>query len=70
MPSDGTTPRQSCGIRERTVEGRTMVQLAEDLYHEVSAEAVFLISNRTLTRKVIAELRKRGVAAYAPVFDS
>ncbi|EMC92902.1 hypothetical protein BAUCODRAFT_37813 [Baudoinia panamericana UAMH 10762] len=47
-----------------------MVELAEDMYHAVNAEAVFFISNRDLTRKVIAELRRRRVAAYAPIFDS
>jgi len=47
-----------------------VVGLAEDLYHETNAEAVWFISNRGLTRKVIAELRRRKVAAYALVFDA
>ncbi|KAK3652203.1 hypothetical protein LTR56_005336 [Elasticomyces elasticus] len=47
-----------------------MVKMAEELYRRTEAEAVFFISNRNLTRVTIAALRKRNVAAYAPVFDS
>lgn len=47
-----------------------LVQMAEAMYHAVSAEAVFFISNRTLTRRVIHDLEERNVAAFAPVFDS
>lgn len=47
-----------------------LIQMSFDLYQEIDAEAVWFISNRRLTRKVIDGLRKRGVPAYAPVFDS
>ena len=47
-----------------------LVKMAYDTYHEANAEAVFFISNRNLTRKTISALKKKGVAAYAPVFDS
>ena len=47
-----------------------LIQMSFDLYTEMDAEAVWFISNRELTRKVIDGLRKRGVPAYAPVFDS
>ena len=47
-----------------------LVRMAGDLYHAISAEAVFFISNRNLTRKVIRSLKERHVAAFAPVFDS
>jgi hypothetical protein len=45
-------------------------QMAADLYHKIDAEAVFFISNRALTRSTIMGLRKRDIAAFAPVFDS
>jgi hypothetical protein len=47
-----------------------LVQMAYEVYHEMEAEAVFFISNRGLTKKVIEGLERRGVAAFAPVFDS
>ncbi|KAL9086725.1 MAG: hypothetical protein Q9159_004020 [Coniocarpon cinnabarinum] len=47
-----------------------MVALTYQLYRESGAEAVFLISNPIVTRKVIYGLEARGVPAFAPIFDS
>lgn len=47
-----------------------LIQMSFDLYEESDAEAVWFISNRGLTKKVIDGLRGKGVPAYAPVFDS
>lgn len=47
--------------------------LAEEgyrLYTETKAEAVFVISNKMVTRKVVYTLETRGVVVFAPIFDS
>ena len=40
------------------------------LYVESGAEAVYVISNPKVTRKVIFGLETRGIAVYGPIFDS
>jgi NAD(P)H-flavin reductase len=47
-----------------------VVTMAHALYTAMEAEAVFFISNKKLTKKVVRELKVLGVPAYAPVFDS
>jgi NAD(P)H-flavin reductase len=47
-----------------------VVLMAHTLYTAIEAEAVFFISNKKLTKKVVRELKVLGVPAYAPVFDS
>lgn len=47
-----------------------MVQLSYDLYRESGAEAVVVISNPTLTYKVVFGLESRGIPAYGPIWDS
>jgi hypothetical protein len=47
-----------------------LVQEALNLYHSENAEAVFFISNRSLTKKVVDALTLKGVPVFAPVFDS
>ena len=47
-----------------------MVALTYHLFRENGAEAVFIISNPTLTRKVVYGMESRGIPAYTPVFDS
>ena len=47
-----------------------MVGLTYHLYKESNAEAVFIISNITLTRKVVYAMESRGVPAYGPIWDS
>lgn len=40
------------------------------LYKEASADAVFVISNPKSTDTVVAALRRRGINAYGPIWDS
>ena len=47
-----------------------VVAMAHTLYTAMEAEAVFFISNKKLTRKVVRELKVLGIPVYAPVFDS
>jgi hypothetical protein len=47
-----------------------MVAIAYALYVESGAEAVFVISNPRLTRKVVYAMESRGVPAFGPVWDS
>ena len=47
-----------------------VVNMAHTLYIATEAKALFFISNKKLTRKVVRELKMLGVPAYAPVFDS
>lgn len=47
-----------------------MLPLALRLVKEFPAEAVCVISNAILTRKLVFELESRGVPAYGPIFDS
>jgi hypothetical protein len=47
-----------------------IVAMAHTLYTAMEAEAVFFISNKKLTRKVVRELKVLGIPVYAPIFDS
>lgn len=47
-----------------------MVALTYHLFLESKAEAVFAISNPSLTRKVVYGMESRGIPAYGPVWDS
>lgn len=47
-----------------------MVKLTHQLVDEYDAEAVFIISNPKLTRKVVYGMETRGIAAYGAIFDS
>jgi hypothetical protein len=47
-----------------------LVALAFEVYIAQKAEAVFFISNRKLTQKVVEGLEAKGVPVFAPIFDS
>lgn len=47
-----------------------LVRIAYQMYVESCAEAVFIISNPKVVRKVVYGLESRGVPIFAPVFDS
>jgi hypothetical protein len=47
-----------------------LIQEAHALYRDSNAEAVFVISNPAVTRKVVFGLESRGVPTFAPIFDS
>jgi hypothetical protein len=47
-----------------------MVPIVQRLVSESNAEAVCVISNPGLTRRIVYELEARGVPAFGPIFDS
>ena len=47
-----------------------IVRLAYELYVSSGAEAVFVISNAKLTKKVVYGMESRGVPAFGPIWDS
>lgn len=47
-----------------------VVALAYHLYLETKAESVFVISNPSLTSKLVYGLESRGIPAYGPIWDS
>ncbi|KAI9931367.1 hypothetical protein MW887_009942 [Aspergillus wentii] len=47
-----------------------MVPVTRELFREFNAEAVCVISNPTLTKKIVFELEAIGVPAFGPIFDS
>ncbi|KAF5342172.1 hypothetical protein D9611_001505 [Ephemerocybe angulata] len=47
-----------------------MVALTYQLVLDSNAEAVFIISNPKLTRKVVYGMETRGIPAYGAIFDS
>ncbi|KAF1992844.1 hypothetical protein P154DRAFT_402434, partial [Amniculicola lignicola CBS 123094] len=47
-----------------------MLALTYSLYLECNAEAVFVISNPKLTRKIVYGMECRGVPAFGPIWDS
>ncbi|KAF8886977.1 hypothetical protein BD779DRAFT_1673005 [Infundibulicybe gibba] len=54
----------------RTQGRPDMVSLTYQLVQESQAEAVFIISNPKVTRKVVYGMETRGIAAYGAIFDS
>ena len=47
-----------------------LVRIGYGLAREMRAEAVFVLSNEGVVKKVVGGLVGRGVAAFGPVFDS
>ncbi|PPQ78766.1 hypothetical protein CVT25_010639 [Psilocybe cyanescens] len=54
----------------RTLGRPDMVTLTYQLVLESNAEAVFIISNPKVTRKVVYGMETRGIPAYGAIFDS
>ena len=58
-------------IWDTRTEGRPdLVGMAYKLYKEEEAEAVFVISNPKLTKKVVYGMESRGVPGFGPIWDS
>jgi NAD(P)H-flavin reductase len=58
-------------IINTTTAGRPdLVRYTYDLYKKSEAEAIFIISNPRVTRRVVYALETRGVPIFAPIFDS
>ncbi|KAF2102347.1 hypothetical protein NA57DRAFT_32934 [Rhizodiscina lignyota] len=52
-------------------DGRpNLPEMAYQLYMEAGAEAVFVLSNAKLTKRVKYAMESRGIPAYGPIFDS
>ncbi len=47
-----------------------MVKLTYRLVREFNAEAVVIISNESLTRKVVYGMMSRGIPAFGAIWDS
>ncbi|KAI9837662.1 MAG: hypothetical protein M1837_002922 [Sclerophora amabilis] len=47
-----------------------MVAITHQLYMEFQAEAIFIIANPKVTRKVVYGMESRGIACYGAIFDS
>ncbi|KAF8193677.1 hypothetical protein BJ912DRAFT_960026 [Pholiota molesta] len=54
----------------RTLGRPDMVSLTYQLVLESKAEAVFIISNPKVTKKVVYGMQTRGIPAYGAIFDS
>ncbi|KIW79230.1 hypothetical protein Z517_05842 [Fonsecaea pedrosoi CBS 271.37] len=58
-------------IINTTISGRpNLVKQTYELFVMSGAEAVFVISNPKVTRRVVYDLESRGVPIFAPIFDS
>ena len=57
-------------INTSTQKRPDLVQEAHSLYTSSGAEAIFVISNPKVTRKVVFGLESRGLPTFAPIFDS
>lgn len=61
---------QACIIDTRKTGRPDLVAITYRLYTEYGAEAVVVISNPRVTRKIVYGMETRGVPAYGPIFDS
>lgn len=57
-------------INTRETGRPDLVRMTYELYRECNAEAVFVISNPKLTRKLVYGMESRGIPAYGPIWDS
>ena len=57
-------------INSRASGRPDMVTLTHHLFVESKAEAVFVISNPAVTKKVVYGMETRGIPAYGPIWDS
>ena len=49
---------------------RTCCSLALDAYDDFDAEAVFIVSNKPTTIRLVHDLERRGIPAFGPIWDS
>ncbi len=56
---------------QRPVSGKPdLVALAHRACEDFDAEAVFVVSDKATTIRVVNELERRGVPAFGPIWDS
>ena len=47
-----------------------LVQLAYETCRDFDAEAIFVVSNKTTTWRVVHEIERLGIPAFGPISDS
>ena len=58
-------------IWDTTERGKPdLLALALNAYAEFSAEAVFIVSNKSTTLRLVHDLERRGIPAFGPIWDS
>jgi hypothetical protein len=58
-------------IWDTTTHGKPdLVELARDAYRDFDAEAVFVVSNKTATWRVVKGMERLGIPAFGPIWDS
>ena len=58
-------------IWDTTTHGKPdLVQLAHDTCRDFDAEAVFVVSNKPATWRVVHGMERRGIPAFGPIWDS
>jgi hypothetical protein len=58
-------------IWDTTEHGKPdLLQLARRAYRDFDAEAVFVVSNQAVTRRLVHGLEKLGIPAFGPIWDS
>ena len=58
-------------IWDTTQRGKPdLVQLALEAYRDFDAEAVFVVSNKAATLRLVHAFERRGIPAFGPIWDS
>jgi hypothetical protein len=57
-------------IDTHLVGRKDLIVMAYTLYKEEAAEAIFCISNRSLTKQLVYEMESRCIPAFGPIWDS
>jgi hypothetical protein len=58
-------------IWDTTAQGKPdLTQLAIAAVDDFDAEAVFVVSNKPTTRRLVHDLERRGIPAFGPIWDS
>jgi hypothetical protein len=58
-------------IWDTTERGKPdLVQLAYDAYRDFDAEAVYIVSNKPMTLRLVHAMERRGIPAVGPIWDS
>lgn len=70
IPQISSTANISREIDTRKHGKPDLVKLTLKMVKEFDAEAVGVISNQTLTEKLVYNLNARGIPAYGAIFDS
>ena len=65
------TAQPDAVIWDTTKHGKPdLLNLALDTYESFGAEAVFVVSNKPTTLRLVHDLERRGIPAFGPIWDS